>query len=54
MAFERDSRKLALATQAELRRVAVAMVSAGKTRIEAAATAGVNRRFVGQWVKAAA
>jgi transposase len=26
----------------------------GKTRIEAAATVGVNRRFVGQWVKAAA
>src|SRR3954466_9672736 len=36
MAIERDFRKLALATQAELRRVAVAMVRAGKTRIEAA------------------
>jgi transposase len=30
------------------------MVTAGKTRIEAAETVGVNRRFVGQWVKAAA
>ena len=36
MAIERDFRKLAPATQAELRRVAVAMVRAGKTRIEAA------------------
>jgi transposase len=54
MAIERDFRKLAPATQAELRRVAVAMVAAGKTRIEAAEAVGVNRRFVGQWVKAAA
>jgi transposase len=54
MAVERDFRKLAPATQAELRRIAVAMVRAGKTRIEAAATVGVNRRFVGRWVKAAA
>ena len=54
MAIERDFRKLAPATQAELRHIAVAMVRAGKTRIEAAATVGVNRRFVGQWVKAAA
>jgi transposase len=54
MANDRDFRKLAPATQAELRRVAVAMVRAGKTRIEAAATVGVNRRFVGRWVKAAA
>jgi transposase len=53
MAVERDFRKLAPATQAELRRIAVAMVRAGKTRIEAAATVGVNRRFVGQWVQAA-
>ena len=30
------------------------MVRAGRTRIEAAAAVGVNRRFVGQWVKAAA
>src|SRR5215212_5146754 len=30
------------------------MVRAGKTRVEAAATVGVNRRFVGQWVKVAA
>src|SRR4051794_30073143 len=54
MPIKRDFRKLALATQAELRRIAVAMVRAGKTRIEAADTVGVNRRFVGQWVKAAA
>ena len=54
MAIKRDFRTLAPATQAELRRVAVAMVRAGKTRIEAAATVGVNRRFVGQWVKVAA
>jgi transposase len=54
MVIERDFRKLTLATQAELRRVAVAMVRAGKTRIEAAEAVGVNRRFVGQWVKAAA
>src|SRR3954462_5214152 len=54
MALERDFRKLTPATQAELRRIAVAMVRAGKTRIEAGATVGVNRRFVGRWVKAAA
>src|SRR5689334_7969386 len=54
MAIERDFRKLSPATQAELRRIAVAMVRAGRTRIEAAETVGVNRRFVGQWVKAAA
>src|SRR3954463_12257029 len=49
MVIKRDFRMLALATQAELRRVAVAMVRAGKTRVEAAETVGVNRRFVGQW-----
>src|SRR6187397_1579165 len=54
MVIKRDFRTLAPATQAELRRVAVAMVRAGKTRVEAAATVGVNRRFVGQWVKVAA
>src|SRR3954470_19697754 len=54
MAIERDFRKLTPATQAELRGIAVAMVRAGKTRMEAAETVGVNRRFVGQWVKAAA
>ena len=51
---ERDFRKLAPAAQAELRRIAVAMVRAGKTRIDVAATVGVNRRFVGRWVKIAA
>src|SRR3954454_12504883 len=54
MEIKRDFRTLAPATQAELRRIAVAMVRAGKTRVEAAATVGVNRRFVGQWVKVAA
>src|ERR671929_1079616 len=54
MTMERDFRKLTLATQAELRRVAVAMERAGKTRVEAAEIIGVNRRFVGQWVKVAA
>jgi transposase len=54
MTIKRDFRTLTPATQAELRRVAVAMVRAGKTRIEAAQTVGVNRRFVGQWVKMAA
>lgn len=53
MVIGRDFRKLAPATQAELRRVAVALVKAGRTRIEAAETVGVNRRFVGQWVTAA-
>src|SRR5690349_7216371 len=54
MMIKRDFRTLTPATQAELSRVAVAMVRAGKTRIEAAQTVGVNRRFVGQWVKMAA
>src|SRR5215210_1635018 len=54
MEIRGDFRKLSPATQAELRRVAVAMVRAGKTRVEAAKTVGVNRRFVGQWVKVAA
>jgi transposase len=53
MPIKRDFRKLAPATQAELRRVAVAVVRAGRTRIEAAEAVGVNRRFVGQWVQAA-
>lgn len=54
MVSRRDFRKLGAATQAELRRVAVRMVQAGKTRVEAAAAVGVNRRFVGQWVAAVA
>jgi transposase len=52
MAIERDFRKLAPAAQAESRRVAVAMVRAGKTRIEATEAVGMNCRFVGRWVKA--
>ncbi len=51
--LHRDFRKLNPVTQAELRRVAVAMVEGGKTRVEAAAAVGVNRRFVGEWVEAA-
>ena len=54
MSTKRDFRKLDAATQAELRRVAVGMVAAGKTRCEAAEAVGVNRRFVGQWVAAVA
>jgi transposase len=54
VAIERDFRKLAPAAPAALRRIAVAMVRAGKTRIEAAEAVGVNRRFVARWVKAAA
>lgn len=52
MPAERDFRKLDTAAQAEARRIAVAMVKSGRTRQEAAAAVGVNRRFVGEWVKA--
>jgi transposase len=52
MVSSRDFRKLDAATQAELRRVAVRMVQAGRTRLEAAEAVGVNRRFVGEWVAA--
>lgn len=52
MAAERDFRKLDPAAQVEARRIAVALVKSGKTRIEAAEAVGVNRRFVGEWVKA--
>jgi transposase len=52
MLIERDFRKLPPATQAELRRVAVKLVLAGKSRTEVAAAIGVNRRFVGAWVRA--
>src|SRR5215213_3066292 len=54
VSIERNFCKLTLARQAELRRIAMAMVRAGKTRIEAAEAVGANRRFVGRWVKAAA
>lgn len=53
MVSQRDFRKLDPASQAERRRVAVGLVQAGKTRLEAAAAVGVNRRFVGAWVAAA-
>jgi transposase len=52
MSMDRDFRKLEPAVQAELRRRAVAMVDAGKTRQEAAEVVGVSRRFVGKWVDA--
>jgi transposase len=52
MVSDRDFRKLDAATQTELRRVAVRMVQAGKTRIEAAEAVGVDRHFVGEWVAA--
>jgi transposase len=54
MAHLRDFRKLSPEAQAEARRIAVEMVKAGKTKREAAATVGVNRRFVGDWVRAEA
>ena len=52
MPNDRDFRKLPPSTQAELRRVAVNMVRSGKSRIEVAEAVGVNRRFVGAWVRA--
>ena len=52
MLIERDFRKLPPSTQAELRRVAVNMVLSGTSRIEVAKAVGVNRRFVGEWVRA--
>src|SRR5512144_2518437 len=44
MRIKRDFRKLASATQAELRRIAVTMVRAGRTRIEAAEAVLAGRR----------
>jgi transposase len=52
MSKDRDFRKLEPAVQAELRRRAVIMVDAGKTRRDAAEAVGVSRRFVGKWVDA--
>jgi transposase len=52
MAEDHAFRKLDASAQAEARRIAVGMVKSGYTRIEAAAAVGVNRRFVGAWVKA--
>ena len=52
MSTDRDFRRLPATTQAELRRVAVGMARSGKSRIEVAAAIGVNRRFVGEWVRA--
>jgi transposase len=52
MPQDRDFRKLPSSTQTELRRVAVNMVRSGASRIDVAKAIGVNRRFVGQWVRA--
>ena len=52
MPIDRDFRKLPPAAQAELRRVAVNLVLAGNSRIEVSQTVGVNRRFVGERIKA--
>lgn len=52
MPTDRDFRKLPASTQSELRRVAVNMVLSGTSRIEVANAIGVNRRFVGEWVRA--
>jgi transposase len=50
----RDFRQQDLATQTELRRVAVRLVHAGHTRIEAAEAVGADRHSVGAWVGAVA
>ena len=52
MALGRDFRKLSISAQAELRRVAVNMVLGGMKRIAVAEAVGVNRRFVGEWMRA--
>ena len=51
MSRARDFRKLKPAVQAELRRRAVTMVDAGKTRRAAAEAVGVSWRFVSKWIK---
>jgi len=51
-AMGRDFRTLGASAQTELRRVAVNMVRSGASRIEAAKAVGVNRRFVGEWLRA--
>jgi transposase len=52
MPIDRDFRKLTIAAQAEVRRVAVNMVLGGMKRIDVARAVGVNRRFVGEWMRA--
>ena len=52
MLTDRDFRKLPTSSQSELRCVAVNMVLSGTSRIEVAKAIGVNRRFVGEWVRA--
>jgi transposase len=51
MADGRDFRGLPAATQAELRRRAVAIVQSGKTQQEAADAVGVSRQIVSGWMK---
>jgi transposase len=51
MPIDRDFRKLSVSAQAELRRVAVNMVLGGMKRIAVAKAVGVNRRFVGEWMR---
>lgn len=51
MANGRDFRGLAAATQAELRRRAVAMVEAGHRQEDAAAAVGVTRQVVSGWMR---
>ena len=52
MIAKRDFRQLDTTTQQELRRLAVRMVQAGKTRLEAAEAVEVHPRFVSAWVGA--
>ena len=51
MLNNRDFRKLPISAQAEVRRVAVNMVLGGRKRIDVAEAVGVNRRFVGEWMR---
>jgi hypothetical protein len=48
----RDFGKLLPSTQAELRRVAANMVLSGANRIDVASAIDVDRRSVGEWVRA--
>ena len=52
MPIDRDFRKLPISAQAALRRVAVNMVLGGTKRVAVAEAIGVNRRFVGEWMRA--
>ena len=52
MPTDRDFGKLRSSTQADFRRVAVNMVRSGTSRIDVARAIGVNRRFIGEWLRA--